>query len=75
MNQPLPPTTPTYASPNAELAAEIAQALQEAGLINEDDLSLCEKMLNGTTSADAQAWKVLLETPLYTTTSVAPDAV
>jgi hypothetical protein len=75
MSQPLPPTTPpAFPMPNAELAAEIAQAFREAGLINADDQVLCEGMLNGTAPAKANDWKFLLEIPLYTPSSTQTDA-
>lgn len=76
MNQPLPtsPTPPAFLTPNAELAAEIAQAFRAAGLINVDDQALCESMLNGTAPAKANDWKFLLEIPLYAPSSTQPDA-
>jgi hypothetical protein len=77
VNHPLPtsPIPPTFQSPNAELAAEIAQAFLAAGLINADDHALCENMLNGTAAAKANDWKFLLEIPLYTPSSTQPDAL
>jgi hypothetical protein len=57
------------------LAAKISQALCQAGLLNADDQALCEKMLNGTVPADANAWQQLLELPLYTASSTPPDAL
>lgn len=68
-------TATAFLTPNAELAAEITQALHQAGLINEEDLSLCESMLNGTAAADASSWKVLLEMPIYGANSAPPDAL
>ena len=67
MNQPAPPLSLPHLppTPNAELAAEIAQALHEAGLIAENDQTLCQNMLNGVASADANAWRMLIEMPLY----------
>jgi len=57
------------------LAAQITQALYQARLLNTDDLALCEKMLNGTVPADANAWQQLLELTLYTASSTLPDAL
>lgn len=56
------------------LAAQITQALYQAGLLNADDQALCENMLNGTVPADAHAWQQLLELPIYTVSSTPPDA-
>jgi len=76
VNQSLPISSlsPGSPTPNAALAAEITQALQQAGLINADDQTLCENMLNGTASADAYAWQQLLEIAFYTASSTQPDA-
>lgn len=76
MSQPLPtsPTPPAFQNPNAELAAGIARAFQQAGLINADDQALCEQMLNGTAPADANAWQQLL-IPLYPPNSAQTDAL
>jgi len=77
VNQALPiPFDPNgFQNPNAVLAAQITQALYQAGLLNADDQALCEKMLNGTVPADANVWQQLLELPLYTTSSTLPDAL
>ncbi|TVT41856.1 hypothetical protein FNT36_10570 [Hymenobacter setariae] len=77
MNQALPSLIDPkgFQNPNAALAAEIAQALYQAGLLNADDQKLCENMLNGTAPTDASAWQQLLELPLYTASSAQPDAL
>ena len=57
------------------LAAEIMQALQQAGLIHADDQTLCERMLNGMAPADASAWQHLLEMAPYPASSTPSDAL